>query len=145
MRESISVSGEVALTFRRNGEITDKLSGKNLVVTSGKALIVSRLGSNSEGPVSFVAMGAGTSVANAAETALVAEIERVAAVNTSINNLFSLQATLGGSILTDTSVAEFGLFSQSSGGILLARFVIAERTFVPGDEILVEWTLQFGV
>lgn len=140
MRNWIEVTGFVEVKHN-----SDVIKGNNLVVTAGKNLIASRLGSNTNSPVTFMAMGTGTTAAVVGQTALQgAELERVSATVATSNNLFQLEANFGSGIPFDTNFAEFGLFNSSSAGTMLARFVISERPFTAGDTLEVIWTLQFG-
>lgn len=145
MKEYISVDGFVEGYIKRKSGLLEPFGGKNLVVTTGKNLIVSRLAASSANPVTYMGIGTSATPAALADTSLLGtELERKAATNNSSGNLFSLQTTFGAGILFDTDFAEFGLFNAAAGGTMLCRFVIASRTFTVGDTVLVNWSLQFG-
>lgn len=114
---NLKATGRV--TLKLGGEVV--YSGDNLVVTTGKSFIASRMGSTSEPVMSHMAVGTGTTPAAGTDVALETETARVALTT----------ATVAGSTMTYTAsfpagtgtgtIAELGVFSASSGGTLLCR------------------------
>lgn len=123
----------------------------NLVTSAGKAGVASRInGSGSEAAFTYVAVGTGTTAANAADTTLETEIadsglSRAAAtasrVTTDVTN-DSARLVLTYTVSGTKAVTESGVLNAGASGVLLARQVFSAINVVSGDSLQVTWTFD---
>lgn len=123
----------------------------NLVTDAGKAGVASRInGDGSEAAFTYIAVGTGTTAANAADTTLETELaasglSRAAAtvsrVTTDVTN-DSARLTKTFSVTGTVAVTESGVLNAASTGVLLARQVFSAVNVVNGDSLAVTWTID---
>lgn len=130
------------------GQWKMSLNISNLVVSAGSAGVASRInGDGAEAAFTYVAIGIGTTSANASDTALVSEIttaggERGAGTASRIqtdvpNDTAQLVKTYN---FTGTfAVTESGVLNAASTGTLLARQVFTAINVISGDSLQVTW------
>ena len=101
------------LTIALNGETVQEVP--NLVVTTGKNYVASRMKDTTAAAMSHMAVGSGSTAAAASDTALGSELDRQALTSTTVNNnTITYVATFGAGDGTG-AVTEAGLFNASSG------------------------------
>lgn len=142
LTDKLSLTG--ALTISRNGEVVREI--KNLVVTSGKALVAANLQGNSVNPITYMALGTGTTAADVADTTLESELDR--------NALTTSGGTVSGAVVTyettwapgdgTGAITEAGLFTASTGGTMLARTVFPVVNKGADDTITVVWDVTIS-
>lgn len=120
----------------------------NLVTNAGMAGVASRInGAGSEAAFTYIAVGTGTTAANAADTTLETEITdsglaRAAAtasrVTTDVTN-DTAQNLYTFSVTGTKAVTESGVLNAASSGVLLARQVFSAVNVVNGDSLQVTW------
>lgn len=142
LTDKLSLTG--ALTISRNGEVVREI--KNLVVTSGKALVAANLQGNNVSPVTYMALGTGTTAADVTDTTLESELDR--------NALTTSGGTVSGAVVTyettwapgdgTGAITEAGLFTDSTGGIMLARTVFPVVNKGADDTITVVWDVTIS-
>lgn len=120
----------------------------NLVTSAGKAGVASRInGAGSEAAFTYVAVGTGTTAANAADTTLETEITdsglaRAAAtasrVTTDVTN-DTAQLQLTYTVTGTKAVTESGVLNAASSGVLAARQVFSAINVVNGDSLQITW------
>ncbi len=111
--------------FGPDGKLKTSVTGTNVVTTLGKDFIVSFLVSAAAAASTFtckyVAVGTGTTPETAADTILVSEVVRTTATVThNGQGIYQVVATF----LTNSAtgaITEYGIFSSSTGGTMLAR------------------------
>ena len=139
--ENLQMTG--ALTVEKNGEVVRKI--KNLVVTGGKELVANRLAGSGDG-ISYMAVGTSSTLAVPEQTALVTEIDRNAltvANGTVLMNAVEYSSTwLPGD--GTGALTEAGLFTSSTGGIMLARTVFGVVNKDISDTITITWTVTIS-
>ena len=123
----------------------------NLVTDAGKAGVASRInGAGSEAAFTYIAVGTGTTAANAADTTLETELaasglSRAAAtasrVTTDVTN-DTAQLVLTFTVTGTAAVTESGVLNASSGGVLLCRQVFSAINVVNGDSLQVTWKID---
>ena len=97
----------------------------NLVVTTGKNLVASRLVGTTPAVMSHMAIGSGTTAAAAGNTALGTELGRVSLTSGSASSaVVTYVATFAAGTGTG-AVTEAGLLNASSSGTMLARTVFS--------------------
>jgi hypothetical protein len=124
----------------------------NLITTAGKAGVASRInGDGSEAAFTYLAVGTGTTAADAADTTLETEIvdsgmERAAAtasrVTTDVTN-DTAQLVKTWTVTGTKAVTECGALNAASTGTLLGRQVFSAINVVSGDTLAV--TYKFDV
>ena len=143
INDQISIKG--ALIITKNGEVVREID--NLVVDTGKTLVASRIGSNTDNFVNYMGLGiSGWSPVVAGDTALVSEVGRSAAVSsTSISNPLDVvfAATFPAGVGSG-SITEAGVFNAASGGTLVARTAFAVVNKGPDDIVTITWTVTIS-
>lgn len=124
---------------------------RNLITNAGFAGVASRInGADSEAAFTYIAVGTGTTAANAADTTLETEtaasgLTRAAATasrvtttqtNDTAQNLKSFSVT--GTV----AVTESGVLNASSNGVLLCRQVFSAINVVNGDTLQITWKIK---
>lgn len=145
MIDKIVCTGRLRIFSRKEGEsawtlVVDK---QNLVVNSGLALIADRLKDNVVNALSHIAVGTGTMVVSATDTALQTELFRKA---------FDNVDTPGAQLVADTTLGpaegngtwgECGIFNAGAGGTMYNRINVT-YTKNAGEETKLEFTLTYA-
>lgn len=142
INDSIKVTGELKLTLTRpDGNVKHEVIIPNLVVTTGKSYIASRMKDASATAMSHMAVGTGSTAAAAGNTALGSEAGRVALTSTTVtNNDVAYVATFPAGTGTG-ALTEAGIFNASSSGTLLCRTVFSVINKASADTLGITWTV----
>ena len=145
-KEKIQAAGQVSFVLMdENGNVKQQDS-KNLVVNSGLAFIASRMINTAAAAMSHMAVGAGTTAAAAAQTALVTESARVALTSSTIvtttvtGDSVQYIAVFGPGVGT-AAITEAGIFNAASGGAMLARTVFPVINKGANDTLTLTWKI----
>lgn len=140
-----SITGNiVAVLYDEHGIEKFRQEVKNLVVTTGKNLIASRLVGTASNVISHMAVGTGTTAPAAGDTTLVTELTRVAiSSGTASGNVATYVATFAPGVGTG-SINECGLFNASTAGTLLARSTSVIVTKGALDTLALTWTITIN-
>ena len=143
INDSIKVTGELKLTLTRpDGNVKHEVIIPNLVVTTGKNYIASRMKDASATAMSHMAIGTGSTSAAAGNTALGSEAGRVALTSTTVsNNDVAYVATFPAGTGTG-ALTEAGIFNASSSGTLLCRTVFSVINKAAADTLGITWTVS---
>jgi len=144
MNDTIKIKGFIKLELTRDGKVIDIREIKNTITNTGKAEAINLLG-NVSSPTAFtyLAVGIGTTAADATDTALESEIvdsglERAAATvtrqQTTVAN-DTLQLVKSWTVSGTKAVTEAGVLNAASTGILLGRQVFSAINVVAGDTL----------
>lgn len=123
----------------------------NLITNAGFAGAASRInGDGAEAVFTYIAVGTGTTAANAADTTLETEtatsgLSRAAGTASRITTTQTndtAQVTKTFSVSGSVAVTEAGLLNASSSGVLLARQVFSAINVVSGDSLTITWKIQ---
>jgi len=147
IKENFKVVGSLKIElFDEHGNLKDVREIENLVVNSGIAFIAQRLISTPTA-MSHMAIGTGTTAASAAQTALVAEVGRVAltsstnitttVTNDTVQYVASFPAATGTGAIT-----EAGIFNAASAGTMLNRTVFSVVNKGAGDAMSITWNVK---
>ena len=141
INDNLKVTGNVQIQlFNKDGSVKESREIRNLVVTTGKEFIAARMvGTPTE--MSHMAIGADSTAAAAGNTALGAELGRVAlssdtAVGVVVTYVASFPAGTG-----TGAVVEAGIFNASSGGTMLCRTVFSVVNKGVDDAMSITWTI----
>lgn len=148
---AIKMIGRVKVEVRDEaGRTVFVQTSPNLVVTTGKDFIASRMKDGTDTPMTHMAIGDGDSanpgVASspiAADADLGNELARVALTSTTVtNNEVEYVATFApGTPATAAAIVEAGLFNASTGGTMLCRTTFAVVNKGTSDTMTVTWTV----
>ena len=143
INDSIKVTGELKLTLTRpDGNVKNEVIIPNLVVTTGKNYIASRMKDASATAMSHMAIGTGSTSAAAGNTTLGSEAGRVALTSTTVtNNDVAYVATFPAGTGTG-ALTEAGIFNASSSGTLLCRTVFSVINKAAADTLGITWTVS---
>jgi hypothetical protein len=142
INDSIEVTGELKLTLTRpDGHVKHEVIIPNLVVTTGKNYIASRIKDASATAMTHMAIGTGSTAAAAADTALGSEAGRVALTSTTVStNNIAYVATFPAGTGTG-AITEAGILNASSSGTLLCRTVFSVINKGSADTLGITWTV----
>ena len=146
INDSIKMTGELTITVTNaDGDVTQKVTVPNLVVTTGKNAIASRM-KNNDTVMSHMELGTGTTSAAAGNTAMETVISgsRVALSSTTVtSNAVAYVASFPAGTGTG-AVTEAGIFNASSGGSMLCRTVFSVINKGANDVLGITWTITVG-
>jgi len=137
LNSEFKLVGHVSVAI--NDEVVQEIP--NLVVTTGKNFVASRMKDTTDGAMSHMSVGTGSTAAAAGDSALGSEAARVALTSTTVNNneityIATFAAGSGTGALT-----EAGLFNASSSGTMLCRTVFSVVNKGANDSMTVTWTI----
>jgi hypothetical protein len=144
LNELFKLTGKVHVTLtNEHGEVIEQRA-TNLVVTTGKNFTASRMVGTASNIMSHMAVGSSGTAAAVGDTALGAELGRVAlTAGTSSTNVVTYTATFGAGTGTG-GIQEAGIFNASSGGTMLCRVVFAVVNKGANDTMAITWTVTVG-
>jgi hypothetical protein len=144
LQDNIKAKGVLTLVLTdENGNVKEQ-NEHNLVVSAGLAYIASRMKDTTASVMSHMAVGAGTTAAAAADTALGSQLGRVALDSTSIvttsvtGDSVQYVATFPAGTGTG-AVTEAGVFNASSSGTMLCRTVFPVINKGALDTLTITW------
>lgn len=143
LNEQLQFTGKVKIvvTNQNTGEVKDTREIPNLVVTTGKQFVASRMVGTASNVMSHMALGAGTTAASAGDTALQSELGRVALGSANAaGTAVTYTATFPAGTATG-AVTEAGILNAGSGGTLLCRTVFAVVNKGADDAMAVTWVI----
>jgi hypothetical protein len=139
IKDSFTMTGELFITLTGpDGSIKDERHVKNLVVTSGKVFIASRM-VGSTTAMSHMAIGAGTVAAAVADTALGAELRRVVMESTTSAQAIATYVANFPAGVGSGAVTEAGILNAASVGTLLCRTVFPVVNKGEDDAMSITW------
>ena len=135
-QDGMKMSGK--LTISLNDEVVQEVD--NLVVTSGKEFVASRMVGTSSNVMSHMAIGSGTTAAAAGDTALGSELGRTTSSDRVSGAVVTYSATFAAGTGTG-AVSEAGLFNASSAGDMLCRTVFSVVNKGASDSMTISWAV----
>lgn len=156
-KDAIQINGALSfvLTDTTTGLVRQELYVPNLVVTTGKGFIASRMVGTTQAIMSHMAIGTSSTGELAGDTALGAELtagggytgysRASLSVATASNNVVTYSANFpannpsapaGGAVLR-----EAGIFNASTAGTMLCRTTFPIVTKLPADALTITWTI----
>ncbi len=152
----VKLKGWFELLHMRDGKIIEKKVVNNVITNAGKTEVVGLFNSDQSGSYTafdYIAIGTGTTAADASDTQLEAEIvsnggqRRGGAdvtgtlVTTTVTNDTSQWVTTF-SFTGSFAVTESGVFNNSSGGTMLCRQTFSAINVASGDSLQITWKVQ---
>lgn len=141
-KELVGITGRLTCVLRDyKGNIKESFTVDNLVVSTGKTYIASRMAGTSAGVMSHMGIGTGTATPSTADTTLATEAGRVSMSSfTASTNTITGAATFPAGTGTG-AITEAGIFNASSGGSMLCRTTFPVVTKEAGDSFAISWTV----
>ena len=121
----------------------------NMVVNGGLQLLAAHLAGQVTNNLSHIAVGTGTAPAAGTQTALSAELSRIAfgsasmATTTVANDSVMFAATFNPGVATG-AITETGLFNAATDGSMFSRTVFDVINKGPADTLTITWVVQFN-
>ena len=143
MEDSLKLKGDVFITVKdKDGNVKEERHEKNLVVAAGLNFICDRMEGTSEGVMSHMGLGSGTTAAAANQTDLVSILgSREALDSTTVStNTITYVASFEAGDATG-AVTEAAIFNASSSGTMLCRVVFAAINKASADTMSVTWVI----
>lgn len=143
--ETLKPSGSLRVVVTgKDGSVKEEHEFKNLVVNVGKNFVASRMVGTAANVMGWMAIGSNNTAAAAGDTALGAELGRVALASASAaSNVVTYTATFPAGTGTG-AVVEAGIFNASSGGTMLCRTVFSVVNKGADDAMSVTWTVTIS-
>lgn len=143
---SIVLTGKVNIKkFNQQNELVEEYDIPNIVTTTGKNFVASRLAASSAGVMSHMAVGSSQTPQTVGDTTLKQELLRSAlfsAVTTNSETEFVASFAPPG---TGTRLlTEAGIFNASSAGTMLCRTTFPIITQTTADTIAISWVVSVG-
>jgi hypothetical protein len=144
MNDGLKLRGDVALVLRdKDGNVKDERKIENLIVDTGLNFICDRMDSNStEAVMSHMALGSGSTAADAADTTLGSQLgsrEDLDSSTVTSNQIVYVASFEAGD--ATGAVTEAGIFNASTGGTMLCRTVFSVVNKASDDTLTVNWTI----
>lgn len=148
INENFPIKGDLRILIKDalTGEVKVDRLEKNLVVTTGKQLIASRMAGTASNVMGWIAVGTDSTSPAAGNTTLGAEVARVATTvsgGTASTNTVTYVATFPAGTGTG-ALTEAGIFNASSSGTMLSRTTYSVINKGSGDEMTITWVITVG-
>jgi len=142
MQSGVKATGSLKITVtNKEGKVVEEREIDNLVVTTGKNYIASRMVGTSSTVMSHMALGTDNTSPAAGDTALGSEAGRVAmSAFTASTNIVTATATFPAGTATG-ALTEAGILNASSSGDLLCRTTFSVVNKAAGDSVAITWTI----
>ena len=148
--ENVGLTGHIDILHFREGELIDERHIKNVITNTGKAEVAGLINGDTTGPFTYIAIGTGTTAADATDTALESEIssgggERTSATcsrttTDTTDDTAQLVATFN--FTSSFAVTETGVFDAASDGIMLCRQTFSALNVQSGDSLQITWKID---
>lgn len=144
-QETLKATGELTIVVKNDsGEVKQTLQVPNMVVTTGKNFISSRMKDATATAMSHMAIGTGTVAPAIGNTTLGTEVGRAVLTSTTVtNNTIQYVATFAAGTGTG-AITEAGVLNASSAGTLLCRTTFPVVNKAAGDTIAITWTVTIS-
>ncbi len=142
--DNIKITGNVKIDIiGADGVVKDSREIKNLVVTTGKGYIASRMKDATATAMGYMELGTGTTAAAVGDTALQAAISgsRTALTSTTVSTNTVVYVTSFPAGTGTGAITEAGIFNAASAGTMLCRTVFAVVNKGAADAMSITWTI----
>jgi hypothetical protein len=142
IEDTLKATGKLTVVQKNSfGEVVKEFEVPNLVVTTGKNYIASRMKDTSATAMTHMAIGTSTSTPAAGDTTLGTETGRVTLSNTVVStNTVTYTATFPAGTGSG-AITEAGILNASSSGTLLCRTTFPVVNKQVGDTIAITWVV----
>lgn len=137
LKDDLKMKGHLSIAV--NGEVVHEVP--NLVVTTGKNFVASRIKDTTSAAMSHMAIGTGTVAAAAGDTALGSEAARSSLTSTTVvDNVVTYVASFGAGSGTG-AITEAGLFNAVGAGTMFCRTTFAVVNKGASDSMTITWSV----
>jgi hypothetical protein len=133
----LSMQGRLTIVI--NDEVVQEIN--NLVVTTGKGYVASRMKDATATAMSHMAVGTGSTAAAAGDTALGSESARVALTSTTVSGADVVYVATFGAGTGTAALTEAAVLNASSSGTMLCRTVFPVVNKGASDSMTITWTV----
>jgi hypothetical protein len=145
VEDTIKATGEVQIKlYNPDGSVKSEQTIPNLVVTLGKNFIASRMVGTTPAVMSHMAVGAGTTAANAADTALGSQLGIVTLTSGTATGAVATYVASFPAGTGTGAVTEAGVFNASTSGTLLCRTVFSVVNKGSLDAMTITWAITIS-
>lgn len=145
--DPITLKGSMELVMKRGDGSVDVVRKDNIIVDTGFDLIADALanGSSRPGVLSHIGVGTGSTASAATDTALEAELTRLAATynHTAGTKTFTMSADFAAGVATG-AIVEAGVFNAASLGTMFDRVTFAVINKGSDDSMTVTFTFTMS-
>lgn len=151
--DSIQLKGWYEFEIRDvNGNVRERWTSPNSVVSAGKAQLALLAGDASAVPFTYLEVGTSSTAVSAGQTALQAAIVdtglaraagTVSRITTSVTN-DTFQLTYTWTASGTKAIEEVGVFNAASTGTMLSRALTTTKTVLNGETFTATYKLQFS-
>lgn len=146
MEDNLKLRGDVFIVVKdKDGNIKEERKEENLVVSAGLNFICSRMKDTTDGAMSHMGLGSGTTAAAAGDTdlgSLLGSREALDSTTVSSNTITYVSSFEAGD--ATGAVTEAGIFNASTSGTMLCRVVFSEINKAADDTMSVTWTITLS-
>jgi hypothetical protein len=146
MESKVNVIGDIRVQLvSDDGVVREDFVQKNMVVSSGKALLASILASAAVAPT-HIGLGSSNTASAAAQTALISEIGTRRVFNSAIavDNVVSYTTTFPSGVGTAGVFREAGLFNSATLGTMMCRAAFNTVTKTTADNLVITWNVRIN-
>lgn len=145
--DNLKVTGQVSISlYDQNGNLKDGREVNNLVVTTGRGFIASRMVTGGASVMSHMALGSGSTAPAAGDTALESLLgvrEILDSSSTPASGVVLYSSSFEGGDATG-AVSEAGIFNAASGGTMLCRTTFDTINKSATDTLSVTWSITIS-
>lgn len=145
IQDDLKLKGRLDIVVTsQDGVVKQEQSVDNLVVTTGKSFVASRMAGSSASVMSHMAIGTDNTAAAASDTGLGSESARVALTSTTVNNndVVYVASFAAGTPSSSAVITEAGIFNASSNGTMLCHTVFGSISKGTSDSLTITWTVS---
>lgn len=145
VNETLKATGRLDIVLLdQDNNIKQKVSVPNLVVTVGKNFIASRMVGTASAAMSHMAVGTSNANLAAANTALAAQLTRVALTSaTATNSTVTYVGNYGAGVGTG-AIVEAGIFNDATTGTMLCRTTFPVINKEASDTLTINWVVTIS-
>jgi hypothetical protein len=141
-KDKIGISGELRVSvLDGNGVLKEERIIPNLITTVGLGFIATRMDGTGSNVMSHMAVGTGTTAANAADTTLETESARVALDSSTPTAAVQVYVATFPAGTGTGALTEAGVLNAASVGLLLCRTVFSVINKGASDSMIITWTI----
>ena len=144
IQDDLTLKGRLDIVVTsEDGVVKQKETVENLVVTTGKNFVASRMAGTSSSVMSHMAIGTDSTAAAVGDTGLGSESARVALTSTTVNNndVVYVATFPANTPSSAAAVTEAGIFNAASNGTMLCHTVFSVINKGTSDSLTITWTV----
>lgn len=146
INEGLKATGQLVITVRgEDGKVKDERKVSNLVVTTGRNFIASRMANTSPSGMSHMGVGSGVTAPALGDTALESQLgSRVSLTSSTTDaNVTTYTATFAPGEGSG-AVTEAGIFNAATAGTMLCRTTFDVVNKGAGDTLAISWSVTIN-